>query len=124
MIYICRGGIHSRIKKVGVNLIYQSDDNDYEGFFYKPSTDVFFRSIQQAVGRDVLGIVLSGMGKDGAIESPNLRKAGALMIAQDKPSSVVWGMPGSCVKKGGIDIIIDIYDIGEAINKIIEKYLK
>lgn len=123
-IYICPGGIHSRIKKVGLDLVYQADKNEYDAFFYKPSTDIFFKSIMQAVGKDMLGIVLSGMGKDGSIESPGLRQAGALMIAQDKPSSVVWGMPGSSVKKGGIDIIIDIYDMGEVINKIIKKYLK
>ncbi len=121
VIYICPGGVHSKIKKIGDNLIYDADYGNYEGFFFKPSLDIFFSSINQSVGKNTLGIVLSGMGKDGSSESVNLRKSGAIMIAQDKESSVIWGMPGNSVKNGGIDIILDVKEIGEAINIIASK---
>ncbi len=118
VIYICPGGVHSKIARVNGNLVYRSDYTNYDGLFFKPSIDIFFSSVIEAVGRNAVGIVLSGMGKDGSIESVNLRKAGAIMIAQDQNSSAIWGMPGNSVKNGGIDIILDIRDIGEAINII------
>ncbi len=120
-VYICPGGNHSRIKRSGGSLVYNLDNKNYEGFFFKPSVDIFFHSILESVGKNVLAIVLSGMGKDGSLESVQLRKAGALTVAQDKESSVVWGMPGNSVKNGGIDIVIDIDDMGKAINIISQR---
>ncbi len=121
VVYICPGGSHSKIIKLDGELIYKSDNNNYEGFFFRPSVDIFFRSIHEAVGRNVVAVILSGMGRDGSIESVILRRSGAIVIAQDKESSVVWGMPGNSVKNGGIDIVIDIKDIGTAINKISQR---
>ena len=121
VIYICPGGCHSRIVKSEGKLKYQADNKEYEGFFFKPSVDLFFASVRECVGKNAIGIVLSGMGKDGSIESVKLRKEGAVMIAQDKKSSVVWGMPGTSVKNGGVDAIIEISDISKAINTTIRK---
>lgn len=119
VIYICPGGVHSKIIKSNENLVYRADYTNYDGLFFKPSLDIFFRSVNDSVGKNSVGIILSGMGKDGSRESVNLRKSGAIMIAQDQDSSVIWGMPGSSVKNGGIDIILDIKDIGKAINIIV-----
>ena len=121
VIYICPGGSHSRIMRSSKGLYFKMDTNTYDGFFFKPSIDIFFRSINESVGRNVVGIILTGMGKDGSIESVNLRKSGAIIIAQSKDSSVVWGMPGSSYKNGGVDILLDINEIGPALNKIIIK---
>jgi two-component system chemotaxis response regulator CheB len=118
-IYVCPGGCHSLIKSAGDKLVFKTDLMEYDGFFFKPSVDIFFKSIREAVGNRVLGLILSGMGRDGSIESVRLRKDGAIMIAQDEKSSVVWGMPGNSIKNGGIDIVIEISDIGEAINRVI-----
>ena len=118
IIYICPGGSHSRIVRAGTRLSFKIDNNNYEGFFFKPSVDIFFRSILESGGKNTLGLVLSGMGKDGSVESVRLRNAGAIMIAQDKDSSVVWGMPGNSVKNGGIDIVLQLKDIGTAITRI------
>jgi two-component system chemotaxis response regulator CheB len=124
IIYICPGGCHSLIKKSKGNFYLETDYKEYEGFFFKPSSDLFFKSIYEAVDKQVLGVILSGMGKDGAIESVNLRKAGALIMAQDKNSSVVWGMPGNAVRSGGVDIILNINDLGNAINTVMSKVLR
>jgi two-component system chemotaxis response regulator CheB len=119
VIYICPGGVHSKIQRIGTNFFYQPDYANYDGLFFKPSIDIFFRSLIESAGKNTVGIVLSGMGKDGSIESVNLRKEGAFMIAQDQDSSAIWGMPGSSVKSGGIDIILDIKDIARAVNIIV-----
>jgi len=118
-IYVCPGGCHSLIKSAGDKLVFKTDTAEYDGFFFKPSVDLFFKSIHQAVGNRVIGVILSGMGRDGSIESVNLRNDGAIMMAQDEKSSVVWGMPGNSIKNGGIDIVIEISDMGEAVNRVL-----
>lgn len=119
VIYICPGGCHSRIVKNGSDLVYQSDANNYDGFFFKPSVDIFFQSIRESIGKNVLAVVLSGMGKDGSIESVTLRNMGAIILAQDKESSIVWGMPGNSVKNGGVDLVVNLGDMGKAIMNIV-----
>jgi two-component system, chemotaxis family, protein-glutamate methylesterase/glutaminase len=71
----------------------------------RPSVDVLFRSVAQACGANVLGVVLTGMGTDGTLGSAVIREAGAEIIVQDEASSVVWGMPGSVVAAGLADHI-------------------
>lgn len=64
---------------------------------HKPSVDVLFRSVAKAAGCHAIGALLTGMGKDGAIGLREMRRAGGVTLAQDEPSSVVWGMPGEAV---------------------------
>lgn len=117
-VHICPGGCHARIVRINGEFVFKEDYNEYDGFFFKPSVDIFFHSVLEVSGKNVLAVVLSGMGKDGSIETVKLRQAGAIVIAQDKESSVVWGMPGNSVKNGGVDIVLELDDIGPAINKI------
>ena len=72
---------------------------------HRPSVDVMFRSVAQAVGPDSVGIILTGMGDDGARGLKEMFDAGARTIAQDEQSSVVWGMPGSAVKLGAAEYV-------------------
>jgi two-component system chemotaxis response regulator CheB len=67
---------------------------------HRPSVDVLFRSVAQAAGRDAVGILLTGMGDDGAAGLKELREAGALTIAQDEASCVVFGMPRAAIAMG------------------------
>jgi len=119
--YVCPGGYHARLRLEGSALVYHRDEHTYEEFFFKPSVDIFFQSIREAIGNRVVGVILSGMGKDGSIELPKLRQDGAIVLAQDQESSVVWGMPGSAVKKGGVDVVLPIHEMGEAITRIAGK---
>lgn len=66
----------------------------------RPSVDVLFRSVARACGRDSLAVVLTGMGRDGITGAAAIRQAGGCIFAQDRSSSVVWGMPGLVVQSG------------------------
>ncbi|MCX7882191.1 MAG: chemotaxis-specific protein-glutamate methyltransferase CheB [Brevinematales bacterium] len=121
VIYICPGGYHARITLENGRLVYHRDERTYEEFFFKPSVDVFLESIRLAVGKKVLVVILSGMGKDGSLETPKLRQQGAIVIAQDQHTSVVWGMPGNAVKNHGVDVVLPIQEIGKAITMIAGK---
>ncbi|MDH5182073.1 MAG: chemotaxis response regulator protein-glutamate methylesterase [Gammaproteobacteria bacterium] len=68
-----------------------------------PSVDVLFRSVAQNVGPNAIGVILTGMGDDGARGMLEMKEQGAVTIAQDEKSSVVWGMPGEAVKIGAAD---------------------
>jgi len=118
VIYICPGGYHARLVTEKGRLVYRRDERHYEEFFFKPSVDIFLESIRTAVGHEVLVVILSGMGRDGALEAPKLRQAGAVVIAQDQSTSVVWGMPGNAVKANGVDVVLPVQDIGQAITLV------
>ncbi len=78
---------------------------------HKPSVDVLFRSVAQCAGPAAVGVILTGMGDDGARCLLEMRQAGAWTIAQDEASSVVWGMPGSAVKLGAAQKVLPLKEI-------------
>ncbi|WP_456413728.1 protein-glutamate methylesterase/protein-glutamine glutaminase [Thiolapillus sp.] len=82
---------------------------------HKPSVDVLFRSVAQTAGRNATGVILTGMGDDGARSLLEMREAGARTIAQDEESSVVWGMPGSAIKRGAAEQILPLEKIPAAL---------
>lgn len=78
---------------------------------HRPAVDVLFRSVAQNAGPNAIGVILTGMGGDGADGMLEMKQAGALTIAQDEKSSVVWGMPGEAVKRGCVDHILPLRKI-------------
>jgi two-component system response regulator WspF len=82
---------------------------------YRPSVDVFFDSLAAARASPGVAVVLTGMGRDGAAGLGRLRSAGWHTIAQDKATSVVWGMPGAAVEIGAAAEILPIGQVGPAI---------
>jgi two-component system chemotaxis response regulator CheB len=70
---------------------------------HRPSVDVLFRSVAQCAGQDAVGVILTGMGDDGAQGMLEMKQAGAYNIAQDRDSCVVFGMPNEAILRGGVD---------------------
>ncbi len=82
---------------------------------HKPSVDVLFESVARAAGRNAFGAILTGMGADGATGMLSMRKAGAVTVAQDEASCVVFGMPKEAVKLGGVQVVAPLADISACI---------
>lgn len=78
---------------------------------HRPSVDVLFRSVATAAGRKGIGIILTGMGDDGANGLLEMRQAGAFTIAEDEPSCVVFGMPRVAIERGAVDKVLSLIDI-------------
>jgi two-component system chemotaxis response regulator CheB len=97
--YIAPGDRHLLIVRNGARWICRLDDGSPVNR-HKPSVDVLFRSVAQEAGYNAIGVILTGMGKDGAQGLLEMRQAGSPTIAQDEATSVVWGMPGEAVAIG------------------------
>ena len=81
----------------------------------RPSVDVLFRSVAQYAGANALGVIMTGMGKDGAEGMLEMHKAGAHNVAQDEASCVVFGMPQEAIRQGGVDQIVGLERIPDAL---------
>ena len=88
---------------------------------HRPSVDVLFRSVAQTAGKNAIGILLTGMGTDGARGLKEMQDAGASTIAQDEKTSVVWGMPGEAVKMGAADHVLALDRIVGKIDYLLNK---
>jgi two-component system chemotaxis response regulator CheB len=99
---IAPGGKHMLLRRSGAQYRVEIKDGPLVSR-HRPSVDVLFRSTAQAAGKNALGIIMTGMGDDGAHGLKELHDTGALTIAQDEASCVVYGMPKEAVKLGGTD---------------------
>jgi len=88
---------------------------------HRPSVDVLFESVAETVGKNAIGIILTGMGKDGADNLLKMHKSGAFTIGQDQESCVVYGMPKVAYDMGGVDVQSDVEDIATVILKYLSK---
>jgi two-component system chemotaxis response regulator CheB len=82
--------------------------------------DVLFRSVAQNAGRNAIGVILKGMGKDGAKGLKEMLDAGSQTIAQDEATSVVWGMPGEAVALGAAQHIMPLDSVATKIRSLAE----
>jgi two-component system chemotaxis response regulator CheB len=82
--------------------------------FHVPSVDLAFASAARVCGESAVGILLTGMGRDGAAGLGQLREAGGLTLAQDEASSVVWGMPGAAVAAGAAALVLPLDELAAA----------
>jgi two-component system chemotaxis response regulator CheB len=96
---ICPGNRHIRVRRMPLgNVVVLSDDEKVNG--HRPSADVLFHSVAEEVGRKAIGLLMTGMGEDGAEDLGLIKAAGGLTIAQDELSSVVFGMPKAAIERG------------------------
>jgi two-component system chemotaxis response regulator CheB len=82
---------------------------------HRPSVDVLFRSAARYAGKNSVGVILTGMGDDGANGMLEMKQAGAYTIAQDEATSIVFGMPNEAIKRGGVDKILPLGAVAKAI---------
>ena len=109
-VYIAPGDKHLLLARDGARYRCQLNDGPPVNR-HKPSVDVLFRSVAQSAGKNAIGVILTGMGADGARGLAEMREAGATTIAQDEKSSVVWGMPGEAVKLGAAKKVLALDQI-------------
>ena len=78
---------------------------------HRPSVDVLFRSAANCAGKNAIGVILTGMGKDGAVGILEMHKAGAYNFAQDEASCVVFGMPKEAIVASGVNEVVSLKDM-------------
>ena len=108
--YVAPGDMHLLLVRDGARYVCRLDDGPPVNR-HKPSVDVLFRSVAQQAGRNAIGVILTGMGKDGALGLKEMRDAGARTVAQDEATSIVWGMPGEAVAVGAAADVLPLGDI-------------
>ena len=111
-VYIAPAGRHLRIERRGDGLMTRLDDEPGAGGSHLPSADVLFASAARAARHAVLAVLLTGMGRDGARGMAELAAAGAYTLAQDEPSSVVWGMPRAAAELNAVRETLPLDGIG------------
>lgn len=116
-IYVAPGNFHMTVESSGAQHVIRLNQNPPENFC-RPAVDPMFRSLAQAYGRNVLAVVLTGMGQDGLKGAQVLIQAGGTLIAQDEATSVVWGMPGAVATGGLCSAVLALDDIGPRIRKL------
>jgi two-component system chemotaxis response regulator CheB len=113
-LYVCPGGQHLRVSPTG-RIQLDATSGRIEG--YLPNIDVTMESVAAYAGQMSIGVILTGMGCDGARGARLIKQAGGLVIAQDEATSVIFGMPAEVIKAGVVDETLGIDDIYAAIEK-------
>jgi two-component system, chemotaxis family, protein-glutamate methylesterase/glutaminase len=113
-LYVCPGGQHLRVSPTG-RIQLDATTGRIEG--YLPNIDVTMESVAAYAGAMSIGVVLTGMGSDGARGSRVIKQAGGLVLAQDEATSVIFGMPAEAIKTGAVDQTLGIDDIYAALEK-------
>ena len=108
--YIAPGGFHLSVDRCGANYVARVSDSDPVNR-HKPSVEVLFESAARVVGRNALGVMLTGMGGDGAQGMKHMRDAGSWNLVQDEASCVVFGMPREAIAAGAANEVLPLCEI-------------
>jgi two-component system chemotaxis response regulator CheB len=114
---IAPGGKHMLMRRSGAQYVVDVVDGPLVNR-HRPSVDVLFRSVAKCAGPNATGIIMTGMGDDGAAGLLEMRSAGARTIAQDEASCVVYGMPKEAVKRGGVQHTVALEAIARTITAV------
>ena len=108
------GNYHMELRRSGAKY-YVTLNQEPQVNRHRPAVDPMFKSVARYAGANSVGVILTGMGNDGAAGMLDMKMAGAFNLAQDEKSCVVFGMPKEAIKAGGIDKILPLSDISSAI---------
>ncbi len=114
---IAPGNRHMLLKRSGARYFVEIKDGPLV-CRHRPSVDVLFRSAARYAGKNCVGVIMTGMGDDGARGMAEMKEAGAATIAQDEKSSVVFGMPQEAIKRNCVDRIVSLENIAGQILKL------
>lgn len=121
-VYIAPGDKHLLLARDGARYCCRLNDGPPVNR-HKPSVDVLFRSVAQIAGKNAIGVILTGMGADGARGLSEMKEAGSVTIAQDEKTSVVWGMPGEAVKRGAAQKVLPLDQIASSLATMIKEMI-
>ncbi|WP_237152218.1 protein-glutamate methylesterase/protein-glutamine glutaminase [Oryzibacter oryziterrae] len=113
-VLVAPGGRHLLLERTGARYHVSVRDGPLVSR-HRPSVDVLFRSTARAAGPNAVGVIMTGMGDDGARGMLEMKEAGAYNIAQDEESCVVFGMPKEAIARGGVDRILPLDDIAREV---------
>ncbi|MGC9494586.1 protein-glutamate methylesterase/protein-glutamine glutaminase [Vibrio genomosp. F10] len=116
VVYIAKGGVHLMITSHSGHYYLELKDGPLVSR-HKPSVDVLFRSAAQAAGYNAVGVILTGMGSDGAQGMAEMHQAGSVTLAQDEDSSLVFGMPKEAIAKGGVKGVFSLHALPYQVQK-------
>ena len=114
---IAPGNRHTLLKRSGARYYVEVKDGPLVSR-HRPSVDVLFRSAARYAGKNAVGVIMTGMGDDGARGMLEMKEAGAFNIAQDEASCVVFGMPNEAIKRGGVDRVLSLENIRDEVVRI------
>ena len=118
--YIAPGNSHLLLKRSGANYMTELSQSEPVNR-HRPSVEVLFHSAAQRAGKNAIGVILTGMGKDGAAGMLEMHQAGAYNFAQDEASCVVFGMPCEAIALGAVDEVVDIQEMAQ---KVLHKLMQ
>lgn len=119
-VLVAPGGKHLEIHRSGPHLEARLTEGPPENSC-RPAVDVLFRSAAEAMPRNLLAVVLTGMGQDGLVGAETIRKTGGQVLVQDEATSVVWGMPGAIAKAEQADEILPLDDLARTITSRVRR---
>jgi two-component system chemotaxis response regulator CheB len=119
-VLIAPGGRHMVVRRSGARYFVEIVDGPPVSR-HRPSVDVLFRSVSESCGANAIGVILTGMGDDGADGLREMRDSGAVTIAQDEKSSVVFGMPAEAIKREAVQSVVPLSGIGQELMRFAER---
>ena len=113
-ILLAPGNYHMTLASEGLRTVVRLNQEPQENFC-RPAVDVLFRSVVKIYKKNILAVVMTGMGHDGMLGCQKIKEAGGLVFIQDQESSVVWGMPGAVYKHNLMDAVYSLNDLDKAV---------
>jgi two-component system chemotaxis response regulator CheB len=115
-VLIAPGNLHMMIERSGARYFVSVKEGPLVSR-HRPSVDVLFRSAARAVGANAVGVIMTGMGDDGARGLAEMKAAGAFTLAQDEATSIVFGMPKEAIARGCVDRIVPLQHLAQEIRR-------
>ena len=119
-VYLAPGGLHMRVVRSSAGVSIALDDSA-PIWGVRPSADPLFRSVADVFGDDIVGVVLTGMGRDGAEGLRVIRAAGGRAVVQDKATSIIYGMPQAALATAGADHVVPLSDVAPTVAAFLQQ---